>query len=613
MLAPYKRLFPYMGRYGGRYALGALLVIGSVSFKLSIPYLLGDAFDELRKSEEGLSQERLLFCSLGMVLAACLGALLRTGSRLCILGNSRRAIHDIRQDLFARLSQLSPSFYTRHQTGHIMSRAVNDLQNVQGLLGPVFMYLVETLALYAICIPFMLGIDPWLTLASLAPFPVFFIVARRLAGKVQVGSRQAQERLSNLSAKVDESLSGQKVIKSLALEDYDYKQFQARSQDYRNSMLTVARIRATLQPTMMFLASLSIFFALIFGAPQLLQAQLSIGQMVSMVFFLGLLAAPTATMGFVISSLQRGAAALARVSEFWDMPIEIKDAEQPVQGAISLGQVEVRKLSLSFADAAQEPHLSGSLPPTQGETRQVLQDISFSVQPGQTLAIVGAVGSGKSSLLRAIARQIVVPSGFIFIDGHDINQIPLAELRRDLGLQAQDSFLFSATLAQNIALGKPEAEPEEVMAAAQMAQLHKDLDQLPQGLSTMLGERGVNMSGGQQQRTALARVCLLAPKVLCLDDPLSAVDTHTAQDILQGLQPMLATSTLIITAHRLATIQHAQEILVLDQGRVVERGNHATLMLAKGAYAKVYQSQMRQETLAEQLGLDPLQEEEEPA
>ena len=315
MFAPFRRLLPYLRRYRTRYIFGALFVVFSVSLRMLIPYLLGDSFDELRELGSGdtgrdaTQLRRLIAASAaGMVAAACLGAFFRTGSRLMILGNSRRAAHDLRQDVFAHLQRLAPSFYVRHQTGHIMSRCVNDMQNVQGLMGPVFMYLVETGVLYVVGIGFMLTADPRLTLIGLAPFPLFLYAARRLAGTIQRGSRRAQEQLAEVSAKVDESLSGQKVIKSLALERHDLERFSVHIGEYRATMLDVARARAALQPSMIFLTALSTFLVIAIGGPMVVAGSTTIGELIAMVFYLGLLAGPTGILGFVISSLQRGAA-----------------------------------------------------------------------------------------------------------------------------------------------------------------------------------------------------------------------------------------------------------------------------------------------------------------
>jgi ATP-binding cassette subfamily B multidrug efflux pump len=605
-----------MKRYRARYALGALCVVLAVVLKMCIPKLLGDSMDQLGRGDGGATTtpDLILRAALLIVGAAALGAVIRTLSRLMILGNSRRAGGDVRKDLFDHLVKLSPSFYVRHQTGHVMSRCVNDMQNVQGLLGPVFMYLTETVVVYAVGLCFMLSVDPFLTFCILAPFPPFLYLARKLAGRIQQGTRAAQEKLAELSAKVDESLSGQKVIKSLTLEDHDYDQFRSQSLAYRDTMLDVAKLRASLQPMMMFLASLSTFILLAVGGPMVTRGDIELGELISMIYWMMILAAPTGILGFVISSLKRGAVALERICEVLDMPADLVDPEPAKSGegpgrAIQHGALEVRNLSVFFPALRDQPHLSGSLPPEakdQIDGRKVLRDVSFRAEPGQTIGIVGATGSGKTTLLRTIGRLLEVEPGRVFIDGLDVNDIRLTQHRRAVGTVPQETFLFSMTLADNVALGRPDATREEIHAAVTAADLEKDLHQLPDGLDTMIGERGVNLSGGQRQRTALARVLLLQPKILLLDDTLSAVDTHTADQILLALRPIMRKCTTILVAHRVSTLAHADEILVLDEGKIVERGDHAALLRQDGIYASLHRRQTRRSQLSRELGLDEL-------
>ena len=329
MFDRFLRLWPYAHRYRGSYLLGAGLVLGAVTLRLLVPRFLGEAIDELRGRVEGASpgaDRQLAFVALAMIAAAAVGALVRTGSRLTILGNSRRVVQDLRRDLFAHLLRLSPSFYVRHRTGHVMTRCVNDVQNVQGLTGPVFLYLVETGVLYAVGLAFMLAADPVLAAVGLLPFPFFLLGARRIAGRIQADSRAAQEQLGEVTAKLDESLSGMRVVRSLALEDRDAAAFDREAGGYRATMLRLARARALLGPSMMLLGAVSTVIALSVGGPRVTSGALSIGELVSFVFYLGMVAGPTGTLGFVMSSLQRGAAALARIGEILDTRPTMDDA-----------------------------------------------------------------------------------------------------------------------------------------------------------------------------------------------------------------------------------------------------------------------------------------------
>ena len=578
--------------YRGSYAFGIACVVGSVALKMWIPRLLGgglDAVRELNGDESDLNAAdvrwQIGLGALWIVGLAIASGIVRIANRLAILGNSRRVAHDLRRALFDHLSRLSPTFYVQQQTGQIMTRAVNDLQSVQGLTGPVVMYLVETAVLYAVGLAFMLQVSPLLTVVGLAPFPLFLWGARMLAGRIQRDSREAQQRLGDIGAKVDESLGGQRVIKSLALEEVDAGRFGAVCDDYRKTGLRLAGARATLATLMVFLGTSCSILVLAVGGPQVVAGTLTIGELLSLIIYLGLLSGPIATLGFVISSLQIGTAALQRIGELMDEEPGLSDAAEPVRGAIREGALEVRNLSIDVGGRADDPE----------GLRRVLDGVSFTVPAGGTLGVVGRTGAGKSVLLRALARQIEIPEGSVFIDGVDVMQVPLRELRSQTGYVPQETFLFGATLAENVAFGRPDASREEIERAVREAGLESDLDQLPNGYDTVLGERGVNLSGGQRQRTAIARVLLLRPRLLLLDDCLSAVDTETADRILGALAPVMRTATTVLVAHRVDTVRGADHILVLDEGRLIEAGTHDELTGRGGLYATLHREQREAE------------------
>ena len=610
MLRQFGILLPYLHRYAPAYVLGAVCVLGSVALKLLIPEFLGGAIDDLR----GLQEERSLVWTpevarlvargaISIFVAAVAVAVVRSASRLAILGTCRRVAHDLRNVLFDHLLRLSPSFYVRNPTGQVMSRCVNDMQNVQGLMGPVILYLAETLILFVIGLAMMLRIDPVLTAVGVAPFPVFLVVARRLAVRIQTRSREAQNSLARISAKVDESLSGQMVIKTMSLEGFDRERFHGHCREYRALNLGITRDRAVLIPLMMALTSLSTIVVLGLGGPKVAAGSMSLGDLVAMMLYLQMLAGPTRTLGFVISSLRRGASALERIAEILETEVTLVDppagSEQAIAGDQSGVEVRIEGLDVVHLPAAEQPHLSGSLPdrsPSEEGAdveRRVLQGVNLRVAPGATLGVVGHTGAGKTTLVRALSRQLEVEPGTIFVGGADVTRVPLRELRSVIGCVPQDAFLFSASLAENVSLGRPEAGRDEVLAALAAARLEGDLDQLPDGIDTVVGERGVTLSGGQRQRTALARVLLLDPRLLILDDTLSAVDTETADAILGDLRAFAAQRTTILVAHRLATVQHADEIVVLDEGCIVERGSHARLLELGGRYAALWNSQQR--------------------
>ncbi|NQU50374.1 MAG: ABC transporter ATP-binding protein [Planctomycetes bacterium] len=591
-----RRVWPLFVRYKSAYLIGGLTLIAAVVLRISVPYLLGRSVDRLRSaadsSEIDLASGEILRLvthgALAIAGVAILGAIVRTASRLYVLGACRRAVHDLRNDLVTHLAGLSPSFFARQQTGKLMSRCVNDVQFVQSLLGPVFLYLAETAAVYVVSLSFMASISVQLTAIALAPFPFFLWRAKKLAGEIQVLSRDSQEALADISAKVEESLSGGMVIRGLSLEKFDFQRFEKCGQNNRDRNLDVTRMRARLGSLMTLLATGSTFVVLLIGGRLVIQDQISLGEFVSTVFYLHLLIAPTAVLGFVISSLQRGAAAMARLGELFDQKPTLVDPPAELCQQFEQPNIQVRNLTIE-------------LPNQNGEMRTVLDNLSFEVPAGSTLGIVGATGAGKSVLLKTLAREIELESGRIEIGGVDLNRMTAREYRSRMGYVPQESFLFSMPLEENLALGRPEATAAELATAVAQSQLEKDVEQLPEGLQTLVGERGLNLSGGQRQRASLARVLLTKPDVLLLDDPFSAVDTHTTDDILYGLQEFFHQRTTLLVAHRVATVRDAEQIIVLDEGRIVERGNHQQLLAENGRYAALYRTQQTREALADEL------------
>ncbi|MCA8981864.1 MAG: ABC transporter ATP-binding protein [Planctomycetes bacterium] len=613
MWREYAPLWPFLRRYFGSTALGALCILLSVGLKVWIPLLIGDAleaFEQWNPAEgrdalvDGALQSALLIAGTALVVA-----LVRTASRVLILGNSRRVAADVREHVFDHLLRLAPSFFLRNPAGQVMSRVINDLRVVQSLVGPVILYIAENLALFAFCLVVMLRSDPLVTVLALAPYPFAFFQARRLALRIQLGSAAAQNALGDLSTKVDESLSGQQVIKTMALEESDMAQFEARARHYRDLNLDVTKQRAKLVPLMLGLTSLSTLIVLGLGGLRVANGQTGLGPWTAMLMYLGILAGPTRTLGFVISTLRRGAASLQRLFEITASEVEIVGPPAERRVDFTPGELVVSSLSVVHPPISEQPHLEGSMPvgldpELADRERAVLRDVSFRLAPGETLGVVGHTGSGKTTLARVLARQWPVARGVVSIGGTDINDVAPSDWRRRVGFVPQEAFLFSRTLAANVALGRPEALREEVEHAVRISQLANDLDQLPEGLDTVVGERGVNLSGGQRQRAALARVFLLDRELVILDDTLSAVDTHTADRILEALEEFLAGKTTVIVSHRLSAVKHADEIIVLEEGAVAERGTHLELLARGGIYAELWEKQERHEAECDELGIE---------
>jgi ATP-binding cassette subfamily B protein len=577
----------------GRVAAGALALVATNGFALAIPWLLKNAIDTLRNGGAAADAHAAVVRDAAlMVVFAILQAAIRTSSRVLIFNAARNIEYRMRRDLFRHLMRLDAAFFRRSATGDIMSRLTNDLGAVRGLFGPGVLNVVNSTIIYASTLVLLVRLSPSLTLYALLPYP-FLLVLARLSGRVVFkASREIQEQLGHMSTSIQEDLAGVSVVKHYGLEELRHRRFRALNDVYLERSLRLVRARGVLGPLFAMLAGTGTLIVLWAGGRQVIAGRLTLGALVAFNAYVVALSWPTIALGWIISLWQRGVAGWARVRELLETEPRVRDVAPEVGSVIHDGAlapvIDVRGLTIAV------------------DGRRLLDDVAFSVPAGTTLAIVGPTGAGKTTLVDALVRLQDVAPGAVAVGGHDVTTLPLATLRGLFGYAPQDAFLFSATVAENIAFGVRDgagldeaALRERVARAGEAAGLAPDVAVLPDGWDTLVGERGITLSGGQRQRVALARALASEPKILMLDDTLSSVDAQTEREILTRLQPILRERTSIVVSHRVAAVKDAHQILVLDGGRVAERGTHAELLAAGGLYASLYREQLAAEQLAE--------------
>lgn len=565
----------------GRFAAGVVLLLATNALALAIPWLLKIEVDAIQRHE---SSRRVALLAAGIAAVALAQAGARTLSRVSILGASRHIVYELRNRFFARLVTLPASFFDRYRTGDLMSRAVNDLMLVRSFFGPGILNLANTVLSWVGAVALMAAIDWRLTLWSLIPYPFVLVAMNRLSRMLYLGSTRAQEQLALLSSRAQENLSGSAQVKAYDLAPLEIAEFGGLAGELRARYLHLARVRGAVVPLMGSVGGIGTILVLGIGTRHLINGTLTLGAFVAFNAYLASLAWPTIAMGWILNVFQRSLGAIDRIAEVLDAPrpkvpasvsSEAADAA-PLTGPSAEGgsQVEVRALSFAYEGA--------SLP--------ALADVSFSLPAGGVLGIVGPVGSGKTTLLRLLARLYPVPDGTVRIAGAPLESLDEARLRTLVALVPQESFLFSMTLADNIALGRPSASRAEIEDAGRRAGLAADLEDLPRGYDTPVGERGYTLSGGQRQRVSLARALLMKPSLLLLDDPFASIDSSTEEAILGDLE-RTGGMTRIVAGHRVSAVQGADEILVLEAGRIVEKGRHPSLIAAGGLYERLFERQ----------------------
>ena len=561
--------------------LGAIALVVVNVLRVTIPMEVRSVVDEL---QEGFSYAGVLRQAGWVVLLASTMGVIRLASRQLIFGVGRQVEVDLRQRLFEHMLRQEPDWIQSKGSGEVISRATSDVENIRRLLGFAILSLTNTLLAYALTLPAMLAIDPWLTLAAVGLYPVMLSTVRLFGGRMMRQKRAQQEELSALSNLIQEDLSGIGAIKIYGQEGAEQQAFATRNRRYRDSAIQLARTQSTLFPLLQGISSLSVLLLLAIGSGQLEAGRLSIGGLVALILYVEQLVFPTALLGFTLNTFQTGQVSLERVEELLKREPKIKDPDpsdaQPLAPAKSRGRFEARGLTVQY----------------QGAEQNTLNGLSFCIEPGELVAVVGAVGCGKTTLARAFGRMVPLEPGQLFLDGVDVTQMPLKRLRRDVAIVPQEGFLFTSTLADNLRYGDPEASDQRVELAAEQARLADDVKGFPDGFGTIVGERGITLSGGQRQRTALGRALLMSAPVLVLDDALASVDNNTAAAILDSIRAQ-DDRTIVMISHQLSAAAACDRILVMENGRIVQQGHHNALIQQPGVYKRLWERQQASQQL----------------
>ncbi len=562
-------LIPYLRKFRTRLLVGSLMVLLTNAAAVVSPWILRAAIDDLTLQ---VDQQKLLLYS-GLILSFnALEGCFRFLMRRILIGLSRNVEFDLRNDLYAQLQRLSPSFYGTYSTGDLMARSSSDLSAVRSVLGPGIMYSLNTLFTAVLTVTILLRLDFTLAVIALLPLLLVSVSVRFFGKRIHDRFKKIQERLAEMTSQAQENLSGRRVIRAYVQEDAAVERFATTNRQYRAESLGLVKLWGVFNPLLTLFLGLSTVVLLWMGGLRVMQGALTVGELVAFVAYLAMLSWPTIALGFVMNVFERGTASMGRINRILETEPQILDSPGARSTEIQ-GRVEVRNLTFAY---------NGS---------PVLLDVTFQIPAGSTTAIVGRTGSGKSTLASLLCRFYPVPENTIFIDGRDINDVPVADLRRQLGYVPQDSFLFSETVARNISFGRPRAGTTEIEEAARTSHILPDILDFPRGFETRVGERGVTLSGGQKQRVSISRAFLVKPKILLLDDALSSVDTYTEEAILGNLRKELVGRTAILISHRISTVRDADQVLVLESGRIVEQGTHTELMSRKGFYSDLYEKQ----------------------
>jgi ATP-binding cassette subfamily B multidrug efflux pump len=574
-----RKFAKYFRPYKFSLAVGIACILASVLASLYIPSIVGAAIDA---NWTEISWAKLTISAAKVLGASVIGGIFLFLQRRILIGMSRKVEYDLRKDFYHHLVNQPLSFFHEHRTGDLMARATNDLGAVRQLAGPMIMYTLQTVFVVVLVLPFMFMLNWWLTLLLFITMPAVSLTVKFFGQQVHTRFEKIQEFFSQITARAQENFTGVRVVRAYAQEDAEVAAFAELNREYAERNLALVRIDALMRPLMTFLIGFGFILIILVGVPLAVRGDLTVGEFTVFNMYLTRLIWPLIALGYVINLYQRGTASLKRMNAIFRVQPLITDSPDVSTQPPIKGRIEFRDLTFRYHQD-EEP---------------ILKNVNLTIPEGQTVAFVGRTGSGKSTIANLVPRLVEAPEGTLLIDGVPVREYPLAQLRASIGYVPQETFLFSESLKENIAFGVEKADEAEVEWAADIAGLSEDISSFPDRFETLVGERGITLSGGQKQRTAIARAVLRQPKILILDDALSSVDTYTEERILSQLRGVMKDRTSLIVSHRISTVQDADLICVLDEGRIIERGTHRELLELNGEYAALHERQLLEEELA---------------
>lgn len=604
----------YFKPYKGTILFGIGCIAVSMAFGLFVPYMVGQAVDDLNKE---ITWNKIIYYPLVILGINAMSGVFLFLQRRLLINTSRHIEFDMRQDFYATLVNQPLEYFQANRVGDLMARATNDLAAIRQIVGPMILYSFQAIFALCIALPIMLNISVKLTLLLLIPMPLVTITVKVLGAQIHKRFEKIQEFFSDITARAQENLTGVRVVRAYAQEDAEIERFQVLNREYAGQNLRLVKYSAAMRPLLFFFIGLGFVIIVAVGVPMAVRGEITAGDFAAFILYLQRMIWYLIALGYVVNLYQRGTASLKRFNAILEAEPAIRDADGTVEQPPIEGRIEFRDLNFSYNGSATEnteitenKNGSSSVRAVNSEAKHlVLRDINLTIEPGQTVAFVGKTGSGKSTLMSLIPRLLDAPEGSVLVDGRPVREYPLAQLRKAIGFVPQETFLFSDTLAANIAFGVESGESRVERAepasgsqlgiedAARIAGLADDIADFPGGYEQLVGERGITLSGGQKQRTAIARAVMRDPRILILDDSLSAVDTYTEEKILHNLRDVRSGRTTLIVSHRVSTIRDADLICVLHDGRIIERGTHDELLRLDGDYADLYERQRLEEEL----------------